>query len=929
MEDILDSKNEFDIENLRQLRSVILKYNTLLEKFNDKNADIWNNIEILLKDWYKKKLTEHYLISYSNEIEKNLKISLKTRTLCKNTKSYLGALFIYIKGILMPLKTNPKMLKLLVESIENNDEISYEDNVFLAEEFVNLLFVDFNAEENFEKLFLNHIDALLAMTFNKVKDRSYNEIFKPVNFITQILEAFVKKEKVRNYTKRLFLKGLNCMAESLQLFDNIGVKALVIDREEVKENKAVLVKSEALLSKDTLGCKATYFSEVEPVSGSEFKDEDKMSSDKTIKIIEVTLESIEKQVEGMPLEIRFICKLIEKYTNIHYSKEDSFEITKNLILDFLFHKWWSVALIDWQKNFLVNLRIAEANFQRRIIHIQDLLKAILYYPKDTNITFTTSIREYIESKRNFTNTYINSLLNITCPSFESTGNTYLNINSACISYRALEIVIEALCKCIDKMKSIDASYEVFITRIKDSISSGQINSKCNFVGDPIDSLNTLIDDTLYEPYFLFQDISLKENAHEIMLSENWERILANLLLNIDISPHKDYSLLSEDNKFLSLLNELIKQPTSFAISSNCTVDIELLANYIIDFFKDKSKDYIFESINKLNNKYQDMIKTLCGDIRRTKSRIKVTTRMIEEECKNLRKFNESYIRNVIAKIIAHKIIMTFILSFKIKLKEINLKSKRPSVYHLIVYELDENSSSKVPSLNQGALSESNSGEKDVVEGKSIKDLANSFSKLKNASPPMKDFNIKDLVSIHETFISSLSKSLPKLVKELPNNLEDILGHIDDYVMHSIHDIIYLNVPSKEDISFLTRLKQLKAQGVISNLISSDAIPNELLELTIKKLQESSTLITAKDKFNMYKEMHKIIDWWIEIMEMQQDIVIVCDISQIVTLTIAYAELPHIITDVEYVDEFVQDESKEEYMVNIKFSINFLNTINVP
>lgn len=890
---------------LKKLRSIILKHNSLSETFNRKKNDMKGSIEELLKQWYESKLTQQYLHSYSRKIEKNEEC-VRGKVLCKNTKNYLGALFIYIKGLVIPLRTDPALLRLLVDSIETAG-VSYEDSALLAEEFVNLLFIDFNSDEMFNALFLNHIDALFAVIFSKFKGELHDSVLKPINFITQMLEAFLKNVRVRSYTKKLFGKALNFMAESLQGMTCLGIEAT--GREELKWGPAETSESSSL--KEVEGYQADHFAAAKGVADGDCERHDigGMNSEMTIKVLETILEGIEGQLENMPLEIRFMCKLIERHTG-------TFEAAKKLIVDFLFHKWWNIALLNWREHFLVDLCTTEPCFAQRILLVQKLLKAVFHSPADSPAhSFSVPVKKYIESKKEFSDNYIRKLLNVRCPEFKASGNGVVSVESVCISYSALKIIVKALSTCIEEVKKLNSSYETFIKRIKDAIATDQIvkKSKSNLFGNPIDILhNNSPEDIEYEPYFLFQDINFREDEREVMFSENWQRVLASLLLRVDFSFQPDSS---ENRQFLRLLSLISKQPQSFALSANA-VEVELLTVCVLDFFKDKSEAFTTASIEALGKSYRQKIAELNNRVREAEGGFEKIRRGVERETRRLAESNEDYIEDVIAGVVANKVVTGGAMPFKVVAE--GGKKARKEVYSLVFYEMHK-SGLKVSTLYQQLFPKRSTKGRVIIEGNSIKDLANNLLKVEDISSfSPESNNVDNLKSIYNTFTVYLDKSLPKLAKELPNNLKEVARHVDNYVAHSLHEIQFFNAPSENDKLFLAKIKGLKSKEVVSSLAAAGKIPNELLEPAVEKLKESSALRTPKAKLRVYREVRQLVDWWLEVLE------IPCNSGQVAAISMVHAEPPHIVSDVEFVERF--EGGDEKCLADIKFAIKFLNNI---
>eukprot|EP00826_Nyctotherus_ovalis_P059345 TRINITY_DN8245_c0_g1_i6.p1 TRINITY_DN8245_c0_g1~~TRINITY_DN8245_c0_g1_i6.p1 ORF type:complete len:485 (+),score=142.47 TRINITY_DN8245_c0_g1_i6:113-1567(+) len=484
-----------------------------------------------------------------------------------------------------------------------------------------------------------------------------------------------------------------------------------------------------------------------------------------------------------------------------------------------------------------------------------------------------------------------------------------------MSYSALKIIVKTLSNCIEEVKKLDSSYETFIKRIKDSIAADQImrRSRSNLFGNPIDILhNNPVEDAEYEPYFLFQDIAFRESEREVMFSENWQRILANLLLRIDLSLQAGPS---EDHHFLRLLSQISKQPQSFALSTNA-VEVELLTVCILDFFKDKTEAFTIASIEALGRDYRQKIEELNGRARKAEGRFEEFRREMERETRHLTESNEGYVEDVVAGMVASKIVMGGAMPFKV-IAEVGKKVKK-EVYSLVFCEMHK-SGLKPSALYQQLFPKSSTKGRIVIEGNSIQDLANNLLKVEDISSfSPESSNVDNLKNIYSIFTLYLDKSLPKLAKELPNNLKEVAKHVDNYIAHSLYEIQFFNAPSESDKLFLAKTKGLKSKGVITSLAATGDIPNELLELTVEKLQQSSALKSPKGKLRVYSEMHQLIDWWLEAAEMP------CAAAQVVTISMVHAELPHAVSDVEFVDRF--EAENKECLANIKFAIKFLNDI---
>jgi len=119
-----------------------------------------SQISVLIRECYKLQLNSLYLTS----LYKKTNISQK-RLLCKNETDYMSETKSLFMNILIMMKTDQKLFGFFVNQIEQDTSFDANFLYTLAEDLVNLLFIDFAGNETCFINSLFHFEYLFNVFF--------------------------------------------------------------------------------------------------------------------------------------------------------------------------------------------------------------------------------------------------------------------------------------------------------------------------------------------------------------------------------------------------------------------------------------------------------------------------------------------------------------------------------------------------------------------------------------------------------------------------------------------------------------------------------------------------------------------------------------------------------------------------------------------
>eukprot|EP00826_Nyctotherus_ovalis_P026970 TRINITY_DN21020_c0_g1_i1.p1 TRINITY_DN21020_c0_g1~~TRINITY_DN21020_c0_g1_i1.p1 ORF type:complete len:194 (-),score=41.18 TRINITY_DN21020_c0_g1_i1:269-805(-) len=144
------------IFSLKELQSEMFRHNSITEKYTVKKNELEKEISEMLRMCYKIRLHQVYLHKCAKYLANTKSRKPPMMFLCKNEKEYLGATFIYMAKIIVPLKNSPPFFKFLAECIDAAKDVTEDDANELAEEMVYLFLADFTS---FDKSFFRALGS--------------------------------------------------------------------------------------------------------------------------------------------------------------------------------------------------------------------------------------------------------------------------------------------------------------------------------------------------------------------------------------------------------------------------------------------------------------------------------------------------------------------------------------------------------------------------------------------------------------------------------------------------------------------------------------------------------------------------------------------------------------------------------------------------
>jgi hypothetical protein len=347
--------------------------------------------------------------------------------LCNNEKEYLSATYIYMTKIIVPLKSNPSFFKFLVDCIDSSKTFSEDELDDLAVEMVDLFLSDFTSFEQSLFIFLEHMDTLLPALFNKCKTEKIDKPFSVPCFVNKMLIAYLNQRETRKYIKILFGSALGHIQELL------------------------------------------YESSAQAIDSSEIiRDED------LFKLIDDILNNIQRKLLYFPFGVRMLCRMIQKHAEAHLVDKRSIETIKQVLINFLFDKWWNPALINPQANELIDICTINESFTKIITYMMKVLEAILYSNEDLK-SFTPSVSNYIQHKQEFADYYLGKLLEVKYLAEKEILEPKVTINSSCISIKGLKIIKTLLNDNLEELMKFNEVYGKCIKYLQLTTSTKQGN----------------------------------------------------------------------------------------------------------------------------------------------------------------------------------------------------------------------------------------------------------------------------------------------------------------------------------------------------------------------------------------------------------------------------------------------------------------------
>eukprot|EP01022_Parablepharisma_sp_SALTPOND_P033601 TRINITY_DN89110_c0_g1_i1.p1 TRINITY_DN89110_c0_g1~~TRINITY_DN89110_c0_g1_i1.p1 ORF type:complete len:1013 (-),score=106.12 TRINITY_DN89110_c0_g1_i1:723-3668(-) len=942
-----------EISSLRELQSDMFQHNTLYEKFNKQRAELEEKAIRRNRKCYKAQLAQLYLYECTKSLTEKAKLKPPAKLLCANEKEYLGAAFIYIMKILVPLRENPSFFGFLSSCIDTSKDVPEETSDKLAEEMAFLFFADFISPERFHHLFLRHINYLLPVLFKTCKAQKKAYPFEIPFFVNKLLREYVKRPEVRNYTRLLFA---NALTKILDLSTRVQHSQQFTPDKRYTMYFASEGKSKTMDLGQSLYNGHSYINHLPDTTdeasepGTPTKEIEGMEIAELLEICEEILETIQKQLIYFPLELRFLCKLIENHVKENYveENEDPVSIVKRLVMDFIFHKWWLTALMKPQENGLVEICTTDSCFSKKVVYILKILRAVFYAPAEFDkLDFVPSVVRYIKSKEGLSDSYIAKLLEVKCPNFEEALESEINVNSICVSLSGIKVIHQLLYKNISELSQIKDVYAKCVNHLQfllDSKSKDHPHifapTLQTFKVDAIEGITSSQEDLKSSShYFVFQNISFKDSMRKDLFSEKWQHLLHRLLLEVDLSSHCGLPAESstvEQNEILEILKQIAKHPMAYITNKDASTKVSLLAHYLYEFFASMGEELVPDAICDLKLKCEKNITEISEQIKYVGHGFRKVINAMTNILNSLSQTNAKYANEAIAGMVANRIIRSFPIPFRIYCEYPTTKSKQqkdPNNYHYSIsfFERRKSGVMEISSLSLkmfvgkpkkplGTL---------VSEGSSVKEFVGCFAQLKDLADIVRaNKDSHNAGNVYKQFMEFLKEKVSteaKIDLAFVDDADQVFEHIEKYVMQRLYPLVYPILPTEDDKEFLLKLQKLQTTKNSELLLES--VPSEVLELTTNKLRDSAMLTTPQQKLANYEEAYRIIYEGLEITAKSQPVQY--DSTQVLIFAILHANLSRIISDINYIEWFrtnCTDQGKKytEYCYcNIKFAVAFL------
>jgi len=933
-------KRKPDVSNLKEIQEIIFQRNDLLEEFKKKHMEMKDTIEVASKAFYKEKLAELFLCEYIKSLAKDNTNKLPVKSLCTNNKDYLGSNFIYIMKVIKPLKEDSSFFAVLIDLLNKASNITEADKQALADELVYLFLTDFTSYTKSDHLFLSHIDSLLPLVLNKSS-------FSSKDFSNMILEAFIRKPEVVEYTKHVFGSTLNEILElSLRRADyKLDPKKItteihfnLIKNEEAKESsRSVLEDFKFLMIKSYIGEHSSDPSnntEAEPIIEG-------MPLERIKKLIDNLLEVIKAQCEYVPLSLRFFFKLIESHVKNLYPEKNTYTLTKEFIVDFIFNRWWSILLLNPEEHGLIDICIIDQDLYKKIYVILYILKSIFLSAEDKSVT--PRLNDYITSKKKYADHFICSLLSVTCPDFKEMQQNAITVYSTCISDKAIKIIQKVLALNMEAVKNYNEMYAKYVSNLertfKQQIEEAGSNFDCAFVGDNIKCIEGLSEEVYgvnVEHYFTFQEIKFQEETQESVLPEKWQNILGELLLKIDLSSQCKLRMSSTESEnrseILDIMKEISKRPASYITTDDTANKISLLAYFMHDFFEQIDKDSIFDTLLEFKAKSRETIKNFKARIKGMTYEFGIINNALELLKNISKKRNKVLIDEVITYIVTSKLICSLPIPFEIYSELINPKKKEEWKYIILFSEGNILPKKSIHRHSVQVKKTKKFKKSPIHKGMSISNFTNALQELDSINTLVADnkdpHGIKD---VYSSYIEHIKKILEEesLEEVKIKDFNKILLLIEDYIMCDIYARMFPIESSKADKEFKEQVKKLQENKLINCLISPEQTPKELLKLAVKKFESSSLMITPRQKLRNYREVNELIKEGLIMVDNDKDSSNACSDEQMYILIVLHSNMKRLISDINSIEYFTASSFNSEHrdiLKKVRSAIKFLKEI---
>ena len=837
---------------LRELQGLALKYNKMYNDIKKRKDKMKGAIETKAKTLYTHELVYLYLRDCCKQINKREKIVTK-RVFCSDDKEYLESQVTYIRKMLQQLKTDALLFKHLVDLIDNSKDITNDDRLFLAEEFVHLFLNDIAACKDSKSVYLFHMDTLIPTLLKK-------EELSADSFGGKLLKLYVERLKMVKYTRLILKESLTDLLRTTYCEDN-EVEAEQID-DPLEETKDILLTTNKKTIED---------------------------------IIDKILNNLIDKVNFMPLEFRFLCKLIEKHASA------------GSVISFLFNFWLEPALsspINFNMPEILNVN---TKLDENLNTIISTLRAV----------FGLNNAEVTKSRKDFINSYVAKVLNISYPILDIEFTKYIKIDNVCTSMRMINLIKTLLCK--DPLKEDyknNISYKS--ASYLESIQK-QLMVKGLFIDLPTKQMN-ILDSEDQEPYFSLIETEFNKQAKNLLNEVKWQTIFNELLLNIDLPvKSKLLEMPINESTVIEIIKEIIRCPSMFALEESLVSRIVIIATYITNLFETET---FMPNIKQLHEQYTKMIEDVMNESKEIEEEYRYLVKHITKQIASKKRYNTTYFSNIVSSIAAERIIKDLKMHFQIY--------KENDKYAIEFFDKAKNGILKRSTLDLQLFPNKRKQNKNnkVAEGNSINDFIKHLVKIKQLKDIIRaNSDSNNLETVYKEFMIFIRKSLSM---EYSTNIYRAVYHIENYIMHNLCSILLQLVPSEEDKAFVHTLNELKEKNVVNHLVQNNPVPNELLSLIVERLKESSRLTTPHQKLVKYKEVHKIINEGIDLFTKNQGVLVSCGQVQIFVLGVLYAKLPHLVSDVVYIERFMDRLTNKEknYIKDIYYSIEFLKNIQL-
>ena len=855
---------------LKDLQLIILRYNELYEDFTHKRSIIVQELENASRELYKQKIIEFYLhdtyklLIASSSSKASMQLQ-KTKVLCSNEKEYLGTAFIHIMNILIAVNTDASFFDFLLNSIDSLKEIPKEDLNVLAEEMVSTLLIDTSHYERSRLIFLRYADKVLPGFLAKFNPKKAHGHFNCPLFFNNLLEEYMKQSDMKSYNQLLFKDALTLL--------------LRFTEENKKQEKKKEIGGESV----NLGSKSPNIENDSLLKG--------INTEELMKVIDMMLENIQRYLNYMPLRLRYLCKIIEKHITALYSNESDKKSLRQNLTELLFYKWWDECLLYPQENELLDVPM-ENELCLSLSRISRILHSIFSLSKTSyELTPDLTITQYIESKKSLADTYFIELLNIPYPDLSEPPAPNILLRNLCVSLKSIMIIQEALHANIDELEKKSEAITRHVKRLHRLINSkhkveGHFfkGSSVKFIADTIEEIK---ESEKSEYYFLFQDVFFKEYFRRDSFQDKSQRALNLLLLEVDLP-----SDCTND-----IIKEIIKYPLLYVKAQKSPDKVFLLGKYLTKVLKENE---MAELMEKMRLVYENITNDLLKETGELEYEHYKMINNLKRQSISLNQRNDIYHNKVIIIASANTIIKTFAMPFQI------LYKKEGPKYFITIHKTKHKTS--LP-----------------ANGKTVKDFIAFLSNVREISSLMEDkddtHNIK---KIYKVFIKTLYAKLSNDERWINEEIKEIVLLVRGYIASKLYSLVFPFKPTKVDS--LLQSKMLQLSKLKNHSGNDNVIPKEIVKFLTMKLKKSSELRNPQKKIAVYTEVHELIEEAIELISLINDNGVSYTPSQVFTLIVLKAALPHLASDVNYIRCFMQ-ESKEDATTYFGSMLHVINSLN--